>query len=453
MSNLVNYSHYIGEFQSFEKNGASQLPSWIHEIRKSALNVFTERGFPTTKEENWKYTNVNSIAKGMFTYASNKLVTKIDAEIIESFFPEGKDHHRIVFVNGHLSKEHSKLQNLPKEVVVRNLIEATKTHGGIIQQHLSRYVDYRNNSFAAMNTAFLNDGVFMYIPKNIEVKGPIYCLFISTQFENDQLAAHLRNLIIVEEDAKVKVSFVYRSVYDHKNLTNAVTEIVVKERANFEAVKIQQESDSAFHVENLRVHQHESSIVNVFSLALGSILARNDMSIILDGKEADCNLNGLYITTDNQVIDHHTFMHHIHPNCPSHELFKGILHGNSRAVFNGKVYVEPEAQKTDSKQTNRNLLLSDTATVDTKPELEIFADDVKCTHGAAVGGLNPTYAFYLKSRGISEENTRAMLTVGFAAEVTGKIVDQELRHYVDVLVVEHLRNKLGNTGLPDIVHG
>jgi Fe-S cluster assembly protein SufD len=174
--------------------------------------------------------------------------------------------------------------------------------------------------------------------------------------------------------------------------------------------------------------------------------------MIIDGEEAECNLNGLSIASGDQLIDHHTFMHHIHPNCPSHELFKGILTDDSRTVFNGKVYVEPEAQKTDSKQTNRNLLLSDTAIVDTKPELEIFADDVKCTHGAAVGGLNPSHLFYLKSRGIADHVATTMLTVGFAAEVTGKIRNESLRHAVDHLVVDHLKSILHNADVPDIIH-
>ncbi|HAP34449.1 MAG TPA: hypothetical protein DCQ28_00330 [Bacteroidetes bacterium] len=217
-------------------------------------------------------------------------------------------------------------------------------------------------------------------------------------------------------------------------------------------VKVQKESESAFHVENLHVHQYQYSNVHVFSLAVGGAIARNDMSVIIDRESTECNLNGLYITSGEQLIDHHTFMHHIHPNCPSHELFKGILTGSSRAVFNGKVYVEPEAQKTDSKQTNRNLLLSDTAVVDTKPELEIFADDVKCTHGAAVGGMNETHSFYLKTRGISEENAKGILTVGYAAEATEKIFHPILRRHVDRIVVDHLRAKLGTGNLPDIVH-
>ena len=452
MSNLKNYKHYVSEQSSFENNGASSSPAWMKEMRKSALTVFAEKGFPTTHEEDWKYTNISPIANADFTYAAENTSQKVSTDELKNFMIEGTKQHTLVFVDGHLSKELSDLAGLPKSIIVKNFNDALKSHSPVIREHLTKYIDAANSSFAAFNTAFMHDGAFILIPENTSVEDPIHCIFVSTKSQSSQLAVHLRNLFIVEKKASAGIAVSYRSTGDNTNLTNVVTEIVAKEGSRLEIVKIQKESDRTFHVDNFRAHQFGACSVNVFSLALGSALARNDMSIIIDGEAADCNLNGLYITAGEQLIDHHTFMHHIHPNCPSHELFKGILHGNSRAVFNGKVYVNPEAQKTDSKQTNRNLLLSDTAIVDTKPELEIFADDVKCTHGAAVGGMNESHAFYLKSRGIGEENTRGILTVGFAAEVTGKIVNRAVRHHVDAMVVDHLREKLGNTGLPDIVH-
>ncbi|MFA6540014.1 MAG: Fe-S cluster assembly protein SufD [Bacteroidota bacterium] len=452
MSNLHNYNHYVSEFESFGKNGASEYPEWVNTLRRSALAVFAEKGFPTTHDENWKYTNIAPIAKTSFKYASDKLALDDPGHQVGSFMIEGLEHHSIVFINGKFSKEYSSIDELPAGVIVTTMREAVRANAELVKKYISQYVPLENNAFAALNTAFLNDGVFVYVPEDVEIDKPIHCLFITSKAGTEHYAVHIRNLIIVEERSKVRFAFSYRSSDENQNLTNVVTEIVAKEGSDVEAVKIQKESDSTYHVENFRLHQFAKSTVNVFSLALGSAIARNDMSVIIDGEGADCNLNGLYFTAGDQLIDHHTFMHHIHPNCPSHELFKGILYGNSRAVFNGKVYVEPEAQKTDSKQTNRNLLLSDTAVVDTKPELEIFADDVKCTHGAAVGGLDPVHAFYLKSRGISAENAEKMLTVGFAAEVTGKIVTPEIRRYVDVLVVDRLREKLGSLGLPDIVH-
>lgn len=441
--------HYISEFQAFEKNGARKAPAWVHEVRKNALTTFHELGFPTTKQENWKYTNIAPITKAVYKYSAAP--THVDAALVKKLLLPNTDQFVVTFVNGHFAPEHSQLNGLTAGAVVKNLLSAYATHGAIIEANLSKYAKHQKNPFTALNTAFINDGAFLYVPAGVEVHKPIHLLFISTESETP-IASHIRNLMVIEEQAKVDIVFNYRSVGNHSNLTNSVTELIAKKESRVELVKVQKESDMAFHVDNLHTHQHERSDVRVFSLALGSAISRNDMSIIIDGEAAECNLNGLYVVSGEQLIDHHTFMHHIHPNCPSHELFKGILTDNGHAVFNGKVYVNPEAQKTDSKQTNRNLLLSDTAVINTKPELEIFADDVKCTHGAAVGGMNETHSFYLKTRGITEETTKGILTVGFAAEVTAKIVNPAIRQYVDGEVVEHLRNKLHTTNLPDIVH-
>jgi Fe-S cluster assembly protein SufD len=446
----IEKNHYTAEFETFQKNGAAKSPSWVNDVRKSALTVFEERDFPTTKDEDWKYTNVAPIAKLPFKYSSAK--KDVSDDLVRSLLMLGVEQYSIVFVNGHYSKEHSQLNGLPPSVIVKNLIDSYTDHNGTIQQHLSKYVKYEKNSFTALNTAFINDGAFVHVPAHVEVDKPIHLLFISTQQGQMEIASHIRNLIVVEDHAKVNIIHSFYSAEENTNLTNAVTEIVAKGNSAVELVKVQSESEASFHVENLHVHQYKNSTVHIFSLAIGGAIARNDMSVIIDGEFTECNLNGLYITSGTQVIDHHTFMHHIHPNCPSHELFKGILTDSSRAVFNGKVYVEPEAQKTDSKQTNRNLLLSDNAIVDTKPELEIFADDVKCTHGAAVGGMNETHSFYLKTRGISEDSARGILTIGFAAEATEKIVDKDLRHHVDLIVADHLRKKLKTANIPDIVH-
>ena len=442
--------HYVKEFNSFQHNGASKSPVWVNEIRKNALTAFIGQGFPTTRQEDWKYTNVSPIAKSQFTYSA--AAGSVSAELVRSLLVEGIEQYAVVFVNGHFSKEHSNVNGLPNGVVIKNLIDALGSHGDVIKEHLTHYVKTENNFFSALNTAFLNDGAFIHIPAKITIEKPIHLIFITTKKGISQSASHLRNLIVVEEGAKADVITTFTSAELNSDLTNSVTEVVAKRNSTVEIVKVQKESTSSFHIENLHVHQYQESIVHIFSLAIGGAIARNEMSVIIDGETTECNLNGLYITSGEQLIDHHTFMHHIHPNCPSHELFKGILMDSSRAVFNGKVYVEPEAQKTDSKQTNRNLLLSDTAIIDTKPELEIFADDVKCTHGAAVGGMNETHSFYLKTRGITEESARGILTVGFAAEATQKIVHPALRHHVDMIVVDHLRKKFGTGNLPDIVH-
>jgi Fe-S cluster assembly protein SufD len=443
-------NHYTAQFQAFQQNGATKSPSWVNDVRSAALAVFTEQGFPTTKQEDWKYTNIAPIAKSPYQYAAS--AAAVPADVVKSLLIDGTEQHRIVFVNGHFSAEHSDLNGLPEGVTVKNLISAYGTHQEVIKTHLSKYAGFKKNPFTALNTAFINDGAFVHVAAGVVVERPVHLMFIAAGVDGLQVASHIRNLIVAEEGASVKVLHGFASAQANTNLTNVVTEVVAQKESKVEVVKVQRESDSSFHVEDLHVHQYQHSTVHIFSLAVGGAIARNDMSVIIDGESTECNLNGLYITSGEQLIDHHTFMHHIHPNCPSHELFKGILMDKSRAVFNGKVYVEPEAQKTDSKQTNRNLLLSDEAVVDTKPELEIFADDVKCTHGAAVGGMNETHSFYLKTRGISEGSARGILTVGFAAEATQKIADPTLRHHVDMIVVDHLRKKFGTANLPDIVH-
>jgi Fe-S cluster assembly protein SufD len=449
---MAETQHYVKEFKAFEKNGGSKAPLWVKDIRNNALTIFSENGFPKSNEEDWRFTNILPISKTEFAYASDKLTSNVTSETIVSFMIQGVKQHTIVIVDGHFSKELSSIGLLPSGVILSSLADAFVNNAELVKEHLGKYVKMEHNAFTAMNTAFVSDGVFVFIPSGVEVAEPIHLIFVSTNSDSVQRVANSRNLIIVEENSSASFLSSFRSANENKNLTNVVTEIVARKQSKIVFVKAQKESDTTFHYENIYAHQYEQSNVELFSLALGSSIARNDISIIIDGEAAECNLNGLYIPTGEQLIDHHTLMHHIHPNCPSHELFKGILSDNSRAVFNGKVYVEPEAQKTDSKQTNRNLLLSDTATINTKPELEIFADDVKCTHGAAVGGMNQQSVFYLKSRGVSDQTSRGILIVGFAAEATEKISNAAIRHHIDLLVVDHLQTKLGHTHLPEIVH-
>lgn len=446
--------HFKNEFLAFENNGASKAPAWVHDIRKHALQIFEECGFPTNKDEDWRFTNISPILKSEFHYSSDAHVPSVQKEAIESFLLKNTPQHLLVFVNGHFRKELSSVNTLPKNVIVTNLAEAFALPAAekVIREYLGKIAKTDQSVFTALNTAFTKDGVFIFVPKGTKIAEPVHAVFLSTAKDRQAQVSSVRNLVVAEESASLNFLESYVSLEENTNFTNAVTEIEAKKNSRIEFVKIQNESMSSFHYENIHVHQEETSNVALFSLAVGSSLARNDMQVSINGEAAECNVNGLYITTGEQLIDHHTLMHHTHPNCPSHELFKGILDGNSRAVFNGKVYVEPIAQKTDSKQTNRNLLLADTATINTKPELEIFADDVKCTHGAAVGGLNDMMIFYLKSRGIGGETSKGMLVAGFAAEVTGKISHEVFRRHVDSIVIEHLQTKLGMQQLPEIVH-
>jgi len=290
---------------------------------------------------------------------------------------------------------------------------------------------FEQHAFTALNTAFISDGAFIEIGNDVVVEQPIHLLFISS---GDSIS-HPRNLIVAGRHARASVVESYVSLRENEYFTNAVTEIVVGEGAHIDHYKLQRESESAFHVGTVQARQERNSQLHSFSFAVGGELARTNVYTSLEGDAATCTLNGLYLTDGTQHIDNQTSIEHIAPNCPSHELYKGVLDGRSHGVFNGKVYVHPEAQKTDGKQSNNNLLLSPNARVDTKPQLEIFADDVKCTHGATVGRLDELAMFYLNSRGIGPETARMLLTYAFAADVIETIELEPLKTELEKIVL------------------
>ncbi len=452
MQHSKEIEKYLTDHRSFEGNGAGNAPSWLKELRSNALGRFAEQGFPTVKQEDWRFTNILPLTKTAFGYSSTKGLPALTKNDVAKFVIKEAAKSVLVFLNGRFQKSLSDLSALPKEIVAGSLSECLARDGEIFRQNLNKYISLQAHPFAALNTAFVNDGAFVHVRKGVTASAPIQLLFISTNVNGEPIASYPRNLILVDESASATVVEEFVSLSDEVNFTNVVTEIAVGQKAAFDYIKIQRESEKAFHVGTMQVQQQGQSRFTAFSLALGGAIARNDINITIDGEECQTMLDGLYVPSNDQLIDHHTFMDHRKPNCSSREIFKGIVSGNSRSVFNGKIFVQKEAQKTDSKQTNRNLLLSDKATVDTKPQLEIFADDVKCTHGATVGGLDQSSLFYAKSRAISEEASRALLTLGFASEVTDYINDADLRKHVDSLVVERLQKTVVKAVLPEIVH-
>ena len=452
MQHSKEIEKYLTDHHSFESNGAGNAPSWLKELRSSALGQFAEQGFPTVKLEDWRFTNILPLTKTSFGYSSAKGLPTLTKNDIAKFVIKEASKSVLVFLNGRFQKSLSDLSAIPQGVVAGSLAECMALDGEVFRQNLNKHIPLQAHPFASLNTAFVSDGAFIHIRKGVTTAVPIHLLFIATNVNGEPVASYPRNLILVDEGAAATVVEDFFSLSDEVNFTNAVTEIGVGQKAAFDYIKIQRESEKAFHVGTMQVHQEGQSRFTAFSLALGGAIARNDINITIDGEGCQTMLDGLYIPSNDQLIDHHTFMDHRKPNCSSREIFKGIVSGSSRSVFNGKIFVQKEAQKTDSKQTNRNLLLSDKATVDTKPQLEIFADDVKCTHGATVGGLDPSTLFYAKSRAISEEASRALLTLGFASEVTDYINDAALRKYVDSLVVERLQKTVVKAVLPEIVH-
>ena len=403
---------------------------------------FEALGFPTTKNEDWHFTSVAPIAEQTFRAAMTTkagvssegstagMVARAD---LMRFTFDQPAWHTLVFVNGEFSEDLSSYAGLGQKVRINSLGKAIRSGVGRPERHLGKIAAFENHAFTALNTAFIRDGAFIELQANAVVDEPIHLLFVS-EGEGEAIS-HPRNLIVAAENSRASIIESYISIRDSSYFTNAVTEISLGEGARVDHYKIQRESEKAFHVGTTQIRQDRDSQLHSFSFAVGGLLARTNIYTSLDGAAATCTLNGLYLTDGVQHIDNQTSIEHIAPNCPSHEVYKGVLDGRSHGVFNGKVYVHPEAQKTDGKQSNDNLLLSPTARVDTKPQLEIFADDVKCTHGATVGRLDEVAMFYLNSRGIGPETARMLLTYAFAADVLETIELLPMKEHLERMVL------------------
>ncbi len=344
----------------------------------------------------------------------------------------------LVFVDGRYSETLSSTGALPAGVRVGSLAEALQADGAMLEKHLARHASVESSPFTALSTAFMRDGGFLHVGPDTDLTRPVHLVFVTTG-EAAGSVSHPRNLIVIERGARASVIESYVSLAEGVTYwTNAVTEVVAGANSWIEHTRIQRESERAYHVGLTQVEQQRDSHYRSFTLAMGGALARHNLHAHLDGENVETLMYGLYLTRGDQVVDNHTAIYHDQPNCRSWEVYKGVLDGKSRAVFNGKVFVKPEAQKTDAKQTNRNLLLSDTAKVNTKPQLEIFADDVKCTHGATVGRLDDVALFYARSRGVPADKAQRLLTYAFAAEVTAEVVLEPVRAELDRLVRERL---------------
>ena len=417
---------YLSNFTQFEKTSAQQGPAWLHRLRNAAIDRFAELGFPTLRDEEWRFTNVAPLARIAFKPATLFDVTGPALANLERGFFHAAACVRLAFVNGRFSPKLSRLMVLPEGVVVGSLAAILDAHPEWIEPHLARYADYEEQPFTALNTAFIQDGAFVSIPKGVVLKQPIHLVFLATS-GGEPTVAHPRNLILAGVNSQAAIVESYIGAAGDVYFTNAVTEVVAAENAMIDHYKLQHESTAAFHVATMQVQLGRSSNVTAHSIALGGALVRNDVNAVLGAEGGECTLNGLYLATGRQHIDNHTRIDHAKPHCASHELYKGILDGQAHGVFNGKIYVHPDAQKTDAKQTNKTLLLSPDTVINTKPQLEIYADDVKCTHGATIGQLAAEAIFYLRSRGIGREEARNLLTYAFANDIISRIKIEPIR--------------------------
>jgi Fe-S cluster assembly protein SufD len=345
--------------------------------------------------------------------------------------------NRLVFVNGYFAPQLSVIKAVPGGVRIENLAAALTHDSGLIEKYLGQQAVTTGNAFAAMNQAFFSDGAFIFVPDGVAVPEPVQLIYLSSAGQKGETILP-RNLIIAGDNSRLSVVESYISTKNDAYFTNAVTEIIAGENAVVEHIKLQDEGADAFHIATIAGEFGRTSHVRVHSLALGAKLSRNNILVNLAGEGLECVLNGLYLTRGEQLADHHMIVRHAQPHCASHEYFNGILDDKSKGVFHGRIYVHPIAQKTDAKQTNKNLLLSDEATADTKPQLEIYADDVKCTHGATIGQLNAESIFYLRARGIDEVTAKRMLIHAFAGEIIERIQCEPAREEIDKLVWDRL---------------
>ena len=425
---------YLRDFTGTDTGSDTPGPAWLGSLRHSAAARFAEIGFPTRRDEEWRFTNVAPIAETPFTLAS-RAQSELTAEGLRQFTYEGLTGTQLVFVNGHFAANLSS-QTVPGGVIVKTLAQAMAENSGVVETHLGQSAQFDTQAFVALNTAALEDGAFVHIAAGAIVTAPIHLLFVST-VESGPTVSHPRTLIVVEENSQATLIESYAGPAGQVYFTNAVTEVILAQNAVVDHYKVQRESEKAYHIATMQVSLARSVNFSSHSIGLGGLLVRNDANAYLGGEGIECTLNGVYLGKDKQLIDNHTAIDHAMPHCNSHEIYKGILDDNSRGVFNGKIFVREDAQKTDAKQTNQTLLLSPNAQIDTKPQLEIFADDVKCTHGATIGQLNAEALFYLRARGIAKADALALLTYAFASDIVSRIKVDAIRAQLDhVLLAE-----------------
>ena len=424
---LGNYLEIFGEL---EKRAAGQ-PAWLRQLREDAFARFCEIGFPTTKDEDWRFTNASPISQATFQFSpdGDKRVKPAD---LQPFQIPGA-LCCLVFVNGRFAPALSRLGSCPKGVRIGALAEEIAKNPGALESHLGRYTKSIGDGFAALNTAFIEDGAYIYVPRRTAIEAPIHLLFVSVG-DGGQAMAHPHNLIVAEDETQAAIVEDYVSLGSGAFFSNAVTELVAGESAVISHHLVEREDLEALNVSTLHMHQARSSNLSSHSVLLGGALVRNNVHPVLAGEGCECLINGLFIGNERQHIDNYMLVEHASPHCGSRQFYNGILDGRSHGVFHGRIIVHKDAQKTDAKQTNRNLLLSDDAQIDTKPQLEIYADDVKCTHGATIGQIEENALFYMRSRGIDEISARRLLLFAFASESLGRIQSAAVREYLEALI-------------------
>jgi len=420
----------VSQFARLASLTPASRVAWMDRLRQRGMESFARQGFPSTRQEEWRLTSVAPIAKTLFTpgrYTGDEVTRKI----IAPYSIATEAAAELVFINGYFSPELSSIESLPEGVLLNTLeSEAIDESETLLQRHLSRYADIDKNPFVALNTGFLRDGAVIYIDRNVELELPIHVLFLSTPGE-DPIVTNPRLLVVAGENSQSAVATTYAGIGEGVYFTNGVTEITVAPGARVEHCKIQQELREAFHIATIQYNVERGGTIISHNATLGAALTRNDVNVNLAGEGAEATLNGLTIVEGRQHVDNRLFLDHASPNCPSHELYKYVLSENASGVFKGKILVRQAAQKTNAKQTSQTLLLSDDAVMNSQPALEIYADDVKCTHGSTTGPLDDQQIFYLRSRGVPLDAAKHLLTYAFAADITSRIKIEPCRRRLE----------------------
>jgi Fe-S cluster assembly protein SufD len=430
----------VASFMAFENRGNVDLDSKVHEIRTEAIERFERLGFPSKKDEDWKYTSLNAILKNDFSVFPESEAT-IELKDVKKYFLHEIESYKIVFVDGFYSSFLSDTTHEGADICLLSSALKKPKYQMIIDHYFGT-VTSKNNSLTALNTAFSKEGAFINIPKNTVLPKPIQIIYFSTGSESN-IMLQPRNLIIIGENSHVQIYERHQSLSDNVVLTNAVSEIFANKRAIADIYKIQNDKKTASLIDNTYVQQKDNSIVSVNTFTFGGKLTRNNLEFYHEGEHITSNLNGITIIGDKQHVDNHTLVNHKYENCESHELYKGIYDESATGVFNGKVIVNKEAQKTNAYQQNDNILIGEKASINAKPQLEIFADDVKCSHGCTIGQLDESALFYLQSRGIPEKEAKALMLFAFGNDVVEKIKIPALKSRISKLIARKLEVELG----------
>ena len=435
---------YVDKLSEFLNSGREDAPEWLTELRREAISGFGELGFPTLSDEEWRFTNLEALRRGSFSIAENG-ISDVSEKTVDSYGFSGLDCLRFVFVNGRFASSLSDVGDVGEGIVVKALSEAIREHGDLVRDHLAKYADYEKDAFISLNTSYFEDGVFVYVPDRTVFEKPVHVLHVSTD-EGCPLFINPRNLVIIGQSSVAKVIEHYVSISQNVYFSNVVTEVFCGENANLEHYRLEFESQKAFNFSTLRVNQQKNSNIASHSVLYGGAIVRNNVHPVLAGEGCNSDIYGLFISEGRQHMDNFMRVEHASPHCDSRQFYNGVLDGRSKGVFHGRILVHEGAEKTDAKQTNRNLLLSDTAQIDTKPQLEIYNDDVKCTHGATIGQMDEEALFYLRSRGISMRKAKIIMLRAFTNETLEHMSIDSVREIIERTVMRWFEQRLENGG-------